>query len=186
MVDSGSQCMIPLKEISFIIDSETHVIYHHIRESEIPAGINLLISSLEITTATHLIDLMGKDSPIVSWAIEELSLQRGITNWSAGNCINIGGHDICLSLRSLKQGSEPCLFYLRVTDSNLTLTEGSAVVTRKHWHDIKNQLGGIKLYSTFLRKKMPEGDDREIIDKILVIMNDLIDLIDRIRAGEGK
>ena len=66
------------------------------------------------------------------------------------------------------------------------LEEGDAVVTRWQWHEIKNHIGALKLYTTFLSRKLLEGDEGQTIEKILKGINALIDFLARIRRGESK
>jgi len=67
-----------------------------------------------------------------------------------------------------------------------SIPEGASVVTRQQWHDIKNHLGGLKLYATFLKKKTADGDDRAIVEKMLNGINGLIDHLAQIRGGDAK
>jgi hypothetical protein len=66
------------------------------------------------------------------------------------------------------------------------ICEGDAIVTRQQWHDIKNHLGGLKLYATYLKRKLPEGEDQEISGKILTGVDALIDKLAKIRRGETQ
>ncbi|MGH9822253.1 MAG: hypothetical protein ACREDR_03185 [Blastocatellia bacterium] len=64
--------------------------------------------------------------------------------------------------------------------------EGSTLITRQQWHDIKNELGGLKLYATFLRKRPCTSEDLEVVNKLLSGINGLIDHLARIRRGETR
>jgi hypothetical protein len=44
-------------------------------------------------------------------------------------------------------------------------------------------MGALKLYATFLKKKMADGDERRIVEKIFNGVNALIGYLDRIRRG---
>ena len=58
---------------------------------------------------------------------------------------------------------------------------------RRIQHDIKNQLGGLKLYSNFLKKRL--ADDKEltdVIDKMTNIVGTIAQQVTRIRQGEGQ
>jgi len=57
-------------------------------------------------------------------------------------------------------------------------------VTRQQWHDIKNQLGGLKLYATFLNRKLPLTEDRQTVERMLNGINVLIEHLAKIRRGE--
>jgi nitrogen fixation/metabolism regulation signal transduction histidine kinase len=60
-------------------------------------------------------------------------------------------------------------------------------VARKTWHDIQNQLGGLKLYATFLKKKLGTADDqvRETAEKIVMGVDAVSQSIANARRGEG-
>jgi hypothetical protein len=60
-------------------------------------------------------------------------------------------------------------------------------VARKTWHDIQNQLGGLKLYATFLKRKLGDADDqvRETADKIVAGIDAVAQSIANARRGEG-
>jgi nitrogen-specific signal transduction histidine kinase len=59
-------------------------------------------------------------------------------------------------------------------------------VARKTWHDIQNQLGGLKLYATFLKRKLGEADDqvRVTADKIITGIDAVSQSIANARRGE--
>jgi nitrogen-specific signal transduction histidine kinase len=66
------------------------------------------------------------------------------------------------------------------------LAEGGSIVTRKQWHEIKNHIGALRLYATFLKRRMPEGDERQIVEKVLQGVNTLIGYLERIRRGDPQ
>ena len=66
------------------------------------------------------------------------------------------------------------------------LGDGDSVVTRKQWHEIKNHIGALRLYATFLKRRMPEGDERQIVEKVLQGVNVLIGYLDRVRRGDPE
>jgi hypothetical protein len=73
-----------------------------------------------------------------------------------------------------------------VSPTDSSIPEGASVITRQQWHDIKNHLGGLKLYATFLKKKTVDGDDQAIVEKMLNGINGLIDHLAQIRGGDAK
>ena len=95
-----------------------------------------------------------------------------------------------LRLESLTCDEELFGFALTLEPATATnggqLEEGDAVVYRKQWHEIKNAIGALKLYGTFLTRKLPEGDERETVEKMLTGINGLIDYLAKIRRGETK
>ena len=61
-------------------------------------------------------------------------------------------------------------------------------VSQKTWHDIKNQLGGLKLYATFLKKKLgdEEGTISETAGRIVSGIDAVVRSIAEARRGEGN
>ncbi len=60
-----------------------------------------------------------------------------------------------------------------------------ATVSQRAWHDIKNQLGGLKLYATFLKIKLGGEDDmvRETTAKIVGGIDAIVHSIAEARRG---
>ncbi|HXU10147.1 MAG TPA: hypothetical protein VN743_14215, partial [Blastocatellia bacterium] len=75
---------------------------------------------------------------------------------------------------------------LPVQNGAAGLSDGDSVVERKQWHEIKNHVGALKLYATFLKRKMADGDERRIVEKIFNGVNELIGYMDRIRRGDAQ
>lgn len=61
-------------------------------------------------------------------------------------------------------------------------------ISQKAWHDIKNQLGGLKLYATFLKMRIGDTDElaRETAQKIVGGVDSVVEAIARVRSGEGQ
>ena len=61
-------------------------------------------------------------------------------------------------------------------------------VSQRAWHDIKNQLGGLKLYATFLKMKLGKEDDlvRETSEKIVRGIDAIVETIAEVRRGDVK
>jgi hypothetical protein len=90
----------------------------------------------------------------------------------------------------IQNGSGPespnATFFLianRLTPSNALNTDR----VRRLQHDIKNQLGGLKLYTNFLKKRLA-GDNEliEIIDKMNNIVGAITQQVTQIRQEEGQ
>jgi hypothetical protein len=60
-------------------------------------------------------------------------------------------------------------------------------VSQRTWHDIKNQLGGIKLYATFLKKRLGEAEPlvKETAEKVVAAVDAVVHSIGEARRGEG-
>src|SRR6185369_8071164 len=63
-----------------------------------------------------------------------------------------------------------------------------ANVSQQVWHDIKNQLGGLKLYATFLKMKLASDDEmvRETTTKIVSGIDAIVRSIAEVRRGPEK
>ena len=82
-------------------------------------------------------------------------------------------------------GSEPAAAVaLQRVSGSVEVSPSS--VARQTWHDIQNQLGGLKLYATFLKKKLGAADDqvRETADKIVAGIDAVSQTIASARRGE--
>jgi len=102
-----------------------------------------------------------------------------------------GSNPVLIRLESLKCDEELFGFALTLMPDAArlmpsALQEGDAVVYRKQWHEIKNHIGALKLYATFLTKKMQDGDERQTVEKMLNGINGLIDYLAKIRRGEAQ
>lgn len=138
-------------------------------------------------------EVFGRGSSINSWfreCAQEASQQDEYcaeANLDLGN----GSGRVFVKLESLRRGNELYGFALQlcpnVPDStSFAPGEGGSVITRKEWHEIKNHIGALRLYATFLKRKMPDGDERLIVEKMLSGVNALIGYLDKIRRGDSR
>lgn len=120
----------------------------------------------------------------VSVKFETLTFQDHSDNASVG----VAPSDEASShIASVKDNSSRKTRYaVIVSPIENSIPEGASVITRQQWHDIKNHLGGLKLYATFLKKKTADGDDQAIVEKMLNGINGLIDHLAQIRGGDAK
>jgi hypothetical protein len=132
----------------------------------------------------HFAELFGSRSKLTLWLAEQASQCREREDYLAETDLEYRGNIIHVRLLALTQADQPFGFAVQISDGNGGLPEGASVVTRQQWHDINNQLGGIKLYATFLRKRASAGEDEPIVEKILGGINGLIDHLTRVRRGE--
>jgi nitrogen-specific signal transduction histidine kinase len=139
----------------------------------------------------HFSEVFGQASEITRWLTEHINLARRQGDYMAESRFEGKQGSLIVKLESLKCDGEPYGFAVQILhdrppQQESALTEGTTVVTRQQWHDIKNQLGGLKLYATFLSRKMATGADHETIEKLLNSVNMLIENLAKIRRGEGQ
>ena len=139
----------------------------------------------------HFAELFGPESGITRWLTEHLNEARRKVDYYAENSLEEGGQMVFLRLESLKCDDELYGFALQVTPGSNpskenALEEGDAIIYRKQWHEIKNHIGALKLYATFLTRKMQEGDERQTVEKMLNGINVLIDYLAKIRRGDTQ
>jgi hypothetical protein len=132
----------------------------------------------------HYSRLFGPGSAITVWISRQIEQARGQTFHAQSN-IAIDGQVVGAKFETLTRAEGLFGYGVELSACGLQVSEGDAVVGRQQWHDIKNHLGGLKLYATFLNKKIPEGDDRQIVEKLLKGINSLIDHLARIRRGDS-
>jgi len=139
----------------------------------------------------HFTEIFGRDSNITKWLTEQLEAARKQGDYSAESHIQDSEALVSVRVESLKTGAELYGFavYLNphgAKNQCLTLEEGDAVVTRQEWHDVKNHLGGLKLYATFLKRKLALEEDQQIVEKMLQGIDVLIEHLAKIRRGESQ
>lgn len=139
----------------------------------------------------HFAELFGPESGITHWLTQHLNEARRKIDYRAESSLENGSQMIFLRLESLKCDDELYGFALQILPGDITpkgntLDEGDAVVYRKQWHEIKNHIGALKLYATFLTRKMPEGDERQTVEKMLNGINVLIEYLAKIRRGDSQ
>ena len=139
----------------------------------------------------HFAELFGRDSNITRWLTQHLNEARRKINYQAETSLENGNEMVFVRLESLKCDDELYGFALQLLPGDVpaksnTLDDGDAVVFRKQWHEIKNHIGALKLYATFLTRKMPEGDERQTVEKMLNGINVLIEYLAKIRRGDAQ
>jgi len=121
----------------------------------------------------------------------------GLKDWitsaiSARTAANYSGGSFALEFLPLDIQNDPAsdrkyttifLVASRLTPPNALNTER----VRRIQHDIKNQLGGLKLYTNFLKKRLADDSELiEIIDKMNNIVGAITQQVNQIRQEEGK
>lgn len=138
-------------------------------------------------------EIFGRGSSINSWFTECIKQARQQNEYYAEANLDLGNgsEPVFVKLESLRCGNELYGFALQLCPSvpdrtSFTPDEGDSVITRKQWHEIKNHIGALRLYATFLKRKMPDGDERSIVEKVLSGVNALIGYLDKIRRGDSR
>jgi nitrogen-specific signal transduction histidine kinase len=139
----------------------------------------------------HYAEVFGRDSNITKWLTDHFELARKQGDYSVEANVQNGDAPLSVRLESLKTDDEFYGFavHLNPADSRdqvLKLQEGDAIVTRQEWHDVKNHLGGLKLYATFLKRKLAMNEDQQIVEKMLQGIDVLIEHLAKIRRGESQ
>jgi len=139
----------------------------------------------------HFAEVFGESSAITRWLTDHLGQARREGDYLAETEVEFGDGLLQVHLESLMCDQELYGFALKLASVKpqavgADLEDGDSVVYRKQWHEIKNYIGAMKLYATFLTRKLPEGEERQTIEKMLNGINSLIDYLARIRRGETK
>jgi hypothetical protein len=139
----------------------------------------------------HFAEIFGEMSVITRWLTDHLGEARRAGDYFIESQVETDNGRLHVRLESLICDQELYGFALTLAPVvappvSEALEEGDSVVYRKQWHEIKNYIGALKLYATFLTRKLPEGDERQTIEKMLSGINSLIDYLAKIRRGESK
>lgn len=153
-------------------------------------------AGIEVASGTNAADMLGADSAVNRWFLERIQEAAELADYSAEADLDLedGDRHVFVRLDSLRGENELFRYALQLCPDQTARTvrelpaidEGDSVVSRKQWHEIKNHVGALRLYATFLKRRMPEGDEREIVEKMLQGINSLIAYLDRIRRGEPQ
>jgi len=136
-------------------------------------------------------EIVGLGPAINLWFEQRMQDALHKDEYSAEATLENEGDPVLVRLESLRRDGELYGFALQffplvsrgVPDA---INEGDSIITRRQWHEIKNHVGALKLYATFLKRQMPEGDERRIVEKIFNGVNALIGYLDKIRRGEPQ
>ena len=135
----------------------------------------------------------GLNSVVNQWFLERIAEAGETPDYSAEANLDLedGATHVFVRVDTLKSQNEHYRFVLQLCPSEPELSvhklkDGDSIVTRRQWHEIKNHIGALRLYVTFLKRRMADGDEREIVDKVLQGVNALIGYLDRIRRGDPQ
>ena len=161
------------------------------RVQAVSGGTGTGMFSCETIAQKHFAEVFGRESNITHWLTEHLNEARRRIDYHAQGSLENGSQMLFVKLESLKCDDELYGFALQILPGdvpakNTPIDEGDAVVYRKQWHEIKNHIGALKLYATFLTRKMPDGDERQTVEKMLNGINVLIEYLAKIRRGDAQ
>jgi hypothetical protein len=136
-------------------------------------------------------EIVGLGPAINLWFKDRMREAVDTDEYSAEAILENEGERVLVRLESLRRDGELYGFVLQffpVVDPEVphAINDGDSIISRRQWHEIKNHVGALKLYATFLKRQMPEGDERRIVEKIFNGVNALIGYLDKIRRGEPQ
>ena len=133
-------------------------------------------------------EIFSHDTDLGRWLTEHMELARHYETCSYKSILHDDDQLLTARLDTLKREKEIFGFAIHILPNHpgveRLLSEGDSVVTRQQWHDLKNHLGGLKLYATLLNRKLHQGGDLEIVEKMLSGINAMIERVAKIRKGE--
>jgi hypothetical protein len=130
------------------------------------------------------LDVFGPSSDLTRWITDQMQQARFPEYCGARSDISHNGNAVQVRLEALR-GSDGLFGYALHLTQGPEISEEATPVDRQQWHDIKNHLGSLKLYATFLKKKIPDGETQQIVEKLLNGINSLIEELARIRRGDA-
>jgi hypothetical protein len=140
---------------------------------------------------THFAEVFGQNSSLTQWLTEQVAkMGPGGDGWAEAT-LEYGPSLLHARVENLQCDGEMLGFVLTLVPPEARtgperLREGDSVISRKEWHELKNHIGAIKLYATFLNRRLQDGDERQTVEKMLKGIDSLIDYLARIRRGETQ
>ena len=153
------------------------------------------------SNGVHYAETFGRDSDLTTWLAKQIDQAKAHESYTAESRLEYLGGRVRVRFETLRfpAGDTPRedfsgksisndakRYAVLISPSEDRIPEGASLITRQQWHDIKNHLGGLKLYATFLKKKIPDGEDQAIVEKLLNGINGLIEHLAQIRGGDAK
>jgi hypothetical protein len=118
----------------------------------------------------------------------EVALERVREDGVADTCVVLEDDGVALDVAVVPlDGPDGAAFAVVASRADVAAVAPHEV-SQKAWHDIKNQLGGLKLYATFLRRRFV-GDDElahETVGKIVSGIDAVVNAIAAARRGEEE
>src|SRR5690349_11014552 len=105
----------------------------------------------------HYSEIFGEGAAITDWLTHHIGQARRQSDYFAETVLENGDRRLRVRLESLTceqdlYGYALTLAPAKATAASHALEEGDTVIYRKQWHEIKNHIGALKLYATFLNK----------------------------------
>jgi len=199
--------------ILLIYDAEGNLVAESKRASEfaVRPGEAVMSAGVETPGPSNYADTFGRGSDLTSWLAKQIEQARKDKSYAAQSSLEHLGGKVTVRFESLSfpgaaipgrgspgsdsagnnpeapdRGGRDERYAVLISRSEDPIPEGASLITRQQWHDIKNHLGGLKLYATFLKKKLEDGEDQAIVEKLLNGINGLIDHLAQIRGGDAK
>jgi nitrogen-specific signal transduction histidine kinase len=134
--------------------------------------------------------IFGLGSAMSTWLDARIHEAKNLDEYSAEGNIDNGSAKWFVKLQSLRRDHDLYGFALQIlrfdsAEEICVLGAGDSIVARRQWHEIKNHIGALKLYATFLKRKLADGDERITVEKIFNSVNALISYLDRVRRGDA-
>ena len=118
----------------------------------------------------------------------DVALDRVREDGAGDSCVVIEDDGVALDVCIVPLDGESGTAFAVVASRADVVAVNPDQVSQKAWHDIKNQLGGLKLYATFLRKRFGGVDAlaQETVGKIVSGIDAVVDAIAAARRGEDQ
>lgn len=129
----------------------------------------------------HYAGIFGPESDLTRWIAAQMKRGDQDTVRGASSDISHNGEVVRVRMECLKSAGELFGYALHLSPR----AEGLSISTdQERWHDIKNYIGSLKLYATFLQKKLPDGEDKQVVERLLKAIDTLAEQLARIRRGD--
>jgi hypothetical protein len=136
--------------------------------------------------ASHTVAAPGQGSDLMSWVTSQIDRARKQESHRDRSTLEHPSGLVDVKFETLSLPGKDRRYAVLISQSEDLVPDGSSVITRQQWHDIKNHLGGLKLYATFMKKKTSGTEDQVIVEKLLNGINGLINHLAQIRGGDSE
>jgi nitrogen-specific signal transduction histidine kinase len=129
----------------------------------------------------HYTGIFGPESALSHWISAQMEQGVEEKGTGASSDISHNGEILRVKMECLKNAGELFGYALHLSPQP---QDQSTKWERERWHDIKNHVGSLKLYATFLQKKLPDGEDKQVVERLLKAIDTLAEQLARIRRGD--
>ena len=143
------------------------------------SGAGARLGLADLREGASLDDAFGGDATLRQWV--GVAADRAREAGASGSCVRPGDAPIQFCVAPIATGG----FAVVAADAEPPAVDGERI-SQRAWHDIKNQLGGLKLFATFLKMKVGNQDEqiREATEKIVTAIDAIVKSIAEVRRGE--